>query len=106
MTSNVIPLPKRKSKDKTEQCVFIVRKSDGWVNYNLGEVYFVDDKPMDYSKDFSFLQLDSIRAREIDDPEVIRELLRNKLQIIKRELEDALIAVEKPIVTFHEDEEK
>ena len=103
MTSNVIPLPKREPKNHSENCLFIVKRKDGWVDYNLGEVLFQDDKPFGYAHQFSFLQLDSIRARQIDDPEIIRDVVRNKLKLIKRDLEDALKAIDNPIVTFDEE---
>lgn len=113
MTSNVIPLPKKVPKTRSEQCLYILKRNDGWVEYVLGEVFFEDDKAFGFSKEhisdqysrgFCFLQLDPIRARQVDDPEVIRDVVRNKLKNIKAQLEDALIAIEKPIVTINEED--
>jgi len=105
MVSNVIPLPKRKDKEHKENCLFVIRKKDGWVDYALGEVYFINDKPLGYAHEFVFLHLEPIRAREIDDPEVIRDLVRNKLKNMKYEIDEALKAVEKEIVTIDEEED-
>jgi hypothetical protein len=73
------------------------------VDYALGEVIFLNDRPFGYSSEFVFLHLEPIRAREIDDPEVIRDIVKNKLKLIKHQLEEALLAIEKPIVTFDEE---
>ena len=104
MTSNVIPFPKDEPKSREEYCMFILKKKDGWVDYNLGQVFFLGDEAFGYSKDFRFLQLDPIRAREIDDPEVIRDVVRNKLKTMKKQIEDALIAIEKPIAIINEED--
>lgn len=104
MTSNVIPFPKDEPKPRQEYCMFILKRKDGWVDYNLGEVFFLGDEAFGYSEDFPLLHMDAIRARQIDDPEVIRDVVRQKLKLQKRQIEAALIAIEKPIVTINEED--
>jgi hypothetical protein len=98
--SNVIPMPKREKKEHHEDRLIIVQKTGGWVDYVFGDVFFVDDDPFGYGSTYRLLSLDPVRARQIDEPEVIRDLVRNKLKMLKAELEAALEAIEKPIITF------
>ena len=105
MTSNVIPMPKRKEREHSEDRLIIITKKDGWVDFALAEVYFLDDKPFGYApQPTTLMSLEPIRARQVDDPEVIREVIKNKLKVLEHQLDAALLAVAKPIVTLNEED--
>jgi hypothetical protein len=105
MVNNVIQLPKRKEKEFSEDRLVIIELDNGWVEYRLADVYFLDDKPFGHVDTCTLLKIDPVRARQIDDPEVIRDVVRQKLKNLKYEIEQALIAVDKPIVTFQEEDD-
>jgi hypothetical protein len=104
--NNVIQLPKKKEKESSEERLVVIELDNGWVEYRLADVFFLDDKPFGHVDTCTLLKIDPVRARQIDDPEVIRDVVKQKLKNLKYEIEQALLAVDRPIVTFQEEEEE
>ena len=101
--NNVIPLPKKKEKESSEERLIIVEKENGWVEYSISTVFFLDGKAFGYDLGYKFLNLEPERAMMVDDPEVIREQVKINLERMKISIEQALISVDKPIVRFKEE---